>query len=1089
MFRCLLLSFLWLALLINSTYAQETLLTSQYAEVLNNLNNNTIGTYGEVSTKHLNLLTGNMPNLVDLSVTTNYPKATIINLANFEKFSTLMFVIAVAIVTFTIVDTVAKTSLEGEFMGRKYPKYFLLIRSIAGITLFLPTANGYTVLQGIISYVALQGIALANAGWSSLAATMLMYNGGIGNALIANSNMETQFGNQYRNEQAVSIANNLFQIEKDEVDKLIYTSSDSSSIESDSAAINAALNYALQMNAVSMYCMLQSIQNSGISDYNEIQSTFNENINNMINGIMSNNNNSINYAYSYTYNNINYDCGQYNLALNSTYASGLRALFVDGIRTLSSRVLPLTKISQDNITDNNYQQLATSLVNISLEWAYQITLLNANENASNNAKTSGLNKPTMTDLLDGGWAMMANNYLFYTNKLNEYAYQLNVNNPSPSMADLNLMSISNNEDNKDVVEKYNTFSKDLMTQTGSYYTTELLNFKEVTNNNDQKNYCSYNKDSCNNINQYVFNYDGGGPAIGSATSSLYSSFKSQIPNVNHVKTFVEIGSESSACSIPFSPPENCNATNSGVSAGIGPLDYKANIGILFGAMAIITMGATVGFFKVIGPMIFMAIALPFAGAAVVANFTDLNAIFNDPDSLYPRSLAWDIQSYTYFLVKAWYDTIIYNQVSMFMNPIKSLSAFGMRVMSYSIGFIFRIGIDTFASIFSTGFDLLMRRVYMEIGLSIAGMYSSQFAEWGYRYFRSHMGNGLAFSIWQVSWFLGMFRTPGIPIPAPPGIMCNFFNYLCIPFIFPIIIPMHLIIGGILMGIGYGLMIVKMAITVAKLFDITDMLLQVKNFITTRYNPVYFAIAVPMIVLSSTFAIIIPIYPIMIYTLCVLSYYLVYLEAIVAAPLILIGIVIPDGHAVLGKADKLLQLLLVVYIRPLLTVIGFVMANVTASLSVIAMYETAIPMLNAQIGAWAQGYVMVSTNGVGSNQANSMVTACVTVLAMYMFIYLYYQIILYSYSLIYKVPNAVNKYMGIPASASEQEEMARMEDIAEQFKSMTNNIASAGTDSASKSEEGAAAIDPVSISKKQKQGAAADAKTSEESGSIVSKRES
>ena len=61
---------------------------------------------------------------------------------------------------------------------------------------------------------------------------------------------------------------------------------------------------------------------------------------------------------------------------------------------------------------------------------------------------------------------------------------------------------------------------------------------------------------------------------------------------------------------------------------------------------------------------------------------------------------------------------------------------------------------------------------------------------------------------------------------------------------------------------------------------------------------------------------------------------------------------------------------------------------------------------------------------------------------------------------------------------------RMEEIAEQFKDMTRNLASAGTETAGKSEEGAAAMDPLAAADKQEAGAKEDAKKSEQSGSIA-----
>ena len=199
-----------------------------------------------------------------------------------------------------------------------------------------------------------------------------------------------------------------------------------------------------------------------------------------------------------------------------------------------------------------------------------------------------------------------------------------------------------------------------------------------------------------------------------------------------------------------------------------------------------------------------------------------------------------------------------------------------------------------------------------------------------------------------------------------------------------------------------------------------------------------------------------------------------MEAIVAAPLIMIGIIYPDGHTFFGKADKLLHLLLLIYIRPVLIVIGFVMANVIASVSVVLLYETGVPLLNKQIGAWVSGYAMISSSEVNGSAANEMVTAVITILSLYMFIYMYYQVMLYSFSIIYRLPNAVNRWVGIPPSSSEQEDQARVEELAEGFKGMSSQLAQAGTEVAGSYGSITQTVNPMSAQKSTKSAMRKDA---------------
>lgn len=1077
------IALLILSLVLVCSAPAQSLVTSKYAQELDNLHNNQTGGIGETSIKNINILTADMPEVVKRNVSRIYPVATRVNLEIFKTFSTMMFIIAVAIVSYTLVDSVLRTAMEGDVMGRKHPKYLLLLRSIFGVIFFLPTSSGYTLLQTFINYVAIKGIELANIAWASIAASMLMYNGGIGNVIIANSSISRDFGNQYYHATAGNVTNALATIEKAETKKQIYI---------DGASAEQVKEKTLLSQLSSMYCLYNEVfVASGSEDINKAVANYREQFTNITKRLMVESNwqtsgGKKTYTMSYPkINNRTTECGSYAISIDEKNFSGIRALYIDSLRRISSAMETSISIYEPDelskITKARLDNIVKSLMNTSKNIAYQVTLLIADHNANQMTKSGGIEKPEVKDLIDGGWAMMAFNYDYYTRVLDAYGNSTSgtVVSDMSSTSWLPLEVVTTNES---VLANNSFFSTELKTNLISSYEKSVKAFAQNTANNSNDNgYCT-NNPNCNKINKHIFSYDNGVPRAKKITQSLYSSFKTQIPDLDHVQSFIEIGKQTTACSIPFAPAEGC-ASLSSTGPSLGPMNYKVAIGMIFGGLAALTIGAAVGFFKMVGVGIFLALVMPYAGAAYASNWTDLITIFKDPSALYPRSLAWDIQAFTYFLVKAWYDTFIFNQAYIFYYPVASLSAFGMRSLGYCVAFIIRIGTDTFASIYSTSFDLLMRRIYLEIALSVATMYAGMASEWGYRYFVSHLANPMPFGPWQFSWFMGMFRYPGIPIPAPPGIMCNFTNYFCIPFIFPIIIPMHLIIGGIVMAIGVGLHIVKMAITLSKLFDVTDILAQVKLFITTRYNPVYFGIAIPLIILSATFGMLIPMYPLIVYSLSVISYFIMYIEAIVAAPLVLLGMVIPDGHAVFGKADKILQLLLMVYIRPFMTVVGFVFANATASLSVMLLYETAIPMLNTQIGVWAAGYAMMSTNNSGGH-SSEMLTATITILALYMFVYIYYQVVTYSFSMVYKIPNAANRYLGMPTSQSEQEDTARMEEIAEQFKDMTRNLASAGTETAGKSEEGAAAMDPLAAADKQEAGAKEDAKKSEQSGSIA-----
>ena len=48
----------------------------------------------------------------------------------------------------------------------------------------------------------------------------------------------------------------------------------------------------------------------------------------------------------------------------------------------------------------------------------------------------------------------------------------------------------------------------------------------------------------------------------------------------------------------------------------------------------------------------------YAGIAFYQSFSDIYTIWTDPNKLYPDTLALSVQSFTYFTVKAWFDTYL-----------------------------------------------------------------------------------------------------------------------------------------------------------------------------------------------------------------------------------------------------------------------------------------------------------------------------------------------------------------------------------------------------------------------------------------------
>ena len=89
-------------------------------------------------------------------------------------------------------------------------------------------------------------------------------------------------------------------------------------------------------------------------------------------------------------------------------------------------------------------------------------------------------------------------------------------------------------------------------------------------------------------------------------------------------------------------------------------------------------------------------------------------------------------------------------------------------------------------------------------------------------------------------------------------------------------------------------------------------------------PVVIAILGLLWMCGATLAIYVPMIPYMIYTVAVLGWFLLVIEAVVSAPIVALGFVLPSGEE-LGRVTSGLMLLVGVVLRPTLMIFGFILA--------------------------------------------------------------------------------------------------------------------------------------------------------------------
>jgi defect-in-organelle-trafficking protein DotA len=240
----------------------------------------------------------------------------------------------------------------------------------------------------------------------------------------------------------------------------------------------------------------------------------------------------------------------------------------------------------------------------------------------------------------------------------------------------------------------------------------------------------------------------------------------------------------------------------------------------------------------------------------------------------------------------------------------------------------------------------------------------------------------------------------------------------------------------------------------------QVILQINSFIISKWNPLYFAIATPLISFATLFAFFLPLYPIMVYTLTVLTWVTQYIEALLAMPIILLGMANPEGHSpLLGKADKAIMLLVVLFVRPFTTLMGFVIGCLVTSIAAFMFYNLMIPLLDMQIGSWAQGYATLVLGGtVGATKVldttDVTLQAVMTMIALTMFTMIFYYMIMNAYSLIYRLPNSISAWIGIQAGSTSEEEI--LQEVSGQVNNIAGSLAGASTQIAGKQGQASAA---------------------------------
>jgi defect in organelle trafficking protein DotA len=178
---------------------------------------------------------------------------------------------------------------------------------------------------------------------------------------------------------------------------------------------------------------------------------------------------------------------------------------------------------------------------------------------------------------------------------------------------------------------------------------------------------------------------------------------------------------------------------------------------------------------------------------------------------------------------------------------------------------------------------------------------------------------------------------------------------------------------------------------------------------------------------------VPLYPILVYILAVIGWLVLVIESVVAMPLVALGVTHPEGHDILGKGEQALMIILGVFLRPALMVMGLIAGMILSYVGLrilILGYSTFLvdlfnPFSATTAAKAAHGNIRaaagIATGNFllqGSSAFGAVVKALITYpVLLFIFASLAYQMVIASFSLIFALPDFVLRWIGGPQQPS------------------------------------------------------------------------
>lgn len=1001
---------------------------------------------GDLSKEYLGQLFGTVPGVLENSSTTLLSQM-------FYVFNMGVFAVVTLVLSTMIMTTAVNTGAQGQFMGRKnQTPYWVWFRSFMGVSILMPTYNGYSLIQVVIIWVAVQGVNLCNSIWSEVQNTVYNTNSILSYVKLVDS--ETN--------KSVAGVTPIQEATTETYDRCLYNPDSEQCTSSGNFLSHNPVNDALsltQMLLTYQACISYNLQiweeqyqacMAVAGNYDDI-SCYPPKRENLY---------AVNYElYTITYTGPSkssksttvYPCGDITMTPNCANKSSCNDYQAEYDKNMFDAFLTLFNaaevpagdifgyyntcanddgkscsdppnnetasncISANNKVDSSNCPITKSSIDamntlVEKVISYQMKYANDETVTGVNTGSMGTGIDDPLGFPDGGWIMAGNAYgsmvYFGASKTGSSLPAFNTFTTSflgttlPSTLENSLNYIRPKSDS--AISNMSTgTASDPALSLDSTLQKSMLDWSATTSAEEIDEANKETSNAANSASEAVTGY----PITACLTGDYFYDSSGEAVACNSV-----MGGEAPTTNKPSVGHYNCGENDYSIRYLSCIVSYNIKKNDLQGYP--FAIGPTNGESK--NNQKSWSHYLPVAYDFSV-DMGALSKLEGFPD--------WQniLGGYLNNIQSAWVVAMFGGtDVSTIVDPINRMRMLGIKLIQYSTDYVGKVIKDTMEFVqnivWSFYFGYFMAQILIWMILNVV-----EYA----------VGGGLSTAITT------LFEIMEILIDMLADPFTAIFAAIAL---------------AIVIGIWFAVATINAVLNTAfnvlnNIFEILAMLFpmlaQMVVLSATQYLAVYLAIAIPVLVLGGYLAGYLALFPYLVFLVTIAGWFLLVLESAVAAPMIALGVTYPQGHDFFGRAEQLMSMFLSIFLRPAGILIGFVFSIIMASMSLFLMNEIFFPVIVNFVGygigsSFLSGDLTSFFQGTSSAlsysnfSSASIIDTFIYFGLMLLYAYVASTVLVQCFSLTYMIPYQLTKWVDPRAAESVDEVRGSMDEIKQSF---------------------------------------------------------